>query len=92
MTSQIQKKLDFILQKYEELSLMVSDPEVIAPLSKLKDMLGTTNDSKIIELLLIIIELIKGGKDIHLINQIGTSEISREIIRIISEENSRTGG
>lgn len=69
-----------------------SDPEVIAPLSKLKDMLGTTNDSKIIELLLIIIELIKGGKDIHLINQIGTSEISREIIRIISEENSRTGG
>ena len=28
------KKLDFILQKYEELSLLVSDPEVIADQDK----------------------------------------------------------
>lgn len=68
------------------------DPEVIAPLSRLKGMIGGDN-SEIVELLKIIIELLRSGANIEIINYLfrGSSEFSREVIRAIADEKARSG-
>ncbi|MDE6784322.1 MAG: hypothetical protein K2J26_02950, partial [Ruminococcus sp.] len=69
-----------------------TDPEVIAPLSKLDGMLG--DNSEITELLKIIIELLKNGMNIEIINYMfrNSREFSREVIRAVAEDNARKGG
>lgn len=69
-----------------------TDPEVIAPLSKLEGMLG--DNSEITELLKIIIELLKNGMNIEIINYMfrNSREFSREVIRAVAEDNARKGG
>lgn len=69
-----------------------TDPEVIAPLSKLEGMLG--DNSEITELLKIIIELLKSGMNIEIINYMfrNSREFSREVIKAVAEDNTRKGG
>ncbi len=69
-----------------------TDPEVIAPLSKLEGMLG--GNSEITELLKVIIELLKSGMNIEIINYMfrNSHEFSREVIRAVAEDNARRGG
>ncbi|MDE5936607.1 MAG: hypothetical protein K2G83_04290, partial [Ruminococcus sp.] len=69
-----------------------SDPEVIAPLSKLEGMIG--DNSEITEMLKIIIELLKNGMNIEIINYMfrNSREFSREVIRAVAEDNTRRGG
>lgn len=69
------------------------DPEVISPLSKIKGMLSEEN-SEIVELLRIIVELLKNGISIELINYLfrDSREFSREVIKVISTEKARRGG
>lgn len=69
-----------------------TDPEVIAPLSKLGEMLGS--NSEVIELLKIIIELLRSGMSVEIINYLfkGSREFSREVVRAVAEETSRRGG
>lgn len=69
-----------------------SDPEVIAPLSKLSGMIG--NNSEIIELLKIIVELLRSGTSIELVTYLfkGSNEFSREVIKAVANERARRGG
>ena len=69
-----------------------SDPEVIAPLSKLSGMIG--NNSAIIELLKIIVELLRSGTSIELVTYLfkGSNEFSREVIKAVVNERARRGG
>lgn len=69
-----------------------TDPEVIAPLSKLEGMLG--DNSEITELLKIIIELLKNGMNIEIINYLfrNSQEFSRQVIKAVAEDNARKGG
>lgn len=68
-----------------------NDPEVIAPLSKLSGMLG--DNSEIVELLKIIVELLRNGMSIEIINYLfkGSREFSREVVKAFAEENARRG-
>ena len=68
------------------------DPEVIAPLSKLKGMVGA--DPEIIELLRLIVELLRSGMNIEIINYMfkNSREFSREVIKAVAEDNARKGG
>lgn len=68
------------------------DPEVIAPLSKLQGMLGGEN-SEIVELLRLIVELLKSGMNIEIINYMfrNSREFSREVLNVINNDNARRG-
>mgnify|MGYP002622847578 CR=1 FL=1 len=71
-----------------------ADPEVIAPLSKLQGMLGSGNDGEIVELLKIIIELLRGGMNIEIINYLfrNSKEFSREVLKAVYNDSARRGG
>lgn len=68
------------------------DPEVIAPLSKLQGMLGGEN-SEIVELLRLIVELLKSGMNIEIINYMfrNSREFSREVLNVVNDDNARRG-
>lgn len=68
-----------------------SDPEVIAPLSKLEGMLG--DNSEITELLKVIIELLKNGMNVEIINYMfkNSREFSREVLKVIADDRARKG-
>lgn len=67
------------------------DPEVISPLSKLKGMVG--NDPEILELLRMIVELLKSGMNIEIINYMfkNSKEFSREVVKAVADDNARRG-
>ncbi|MDE6665286.1 MAG: hypothetical protein K2K14_03735, partial [Ruminococcus sp.] len=69
-----------------------TDPEVIAPLSKLEGMLG--DNSEITELLKVIIELLKSGMNIEIINYMfkNSREFSREVLKVVADDRIRRGG
>lgn len=67
------------------------DPEVIAPLSKLQGMLGGDN-SEIIELLKVIIQLLKGGTTAEIIGSIFGSDFRRAVLKICADDKSRRFG
>ncbi|MCM1271930.1 MAG: hypothetical protein NC247_15115, partial [Ruminococcus flavefaciens] len=64
------------------------DPEVIAPLSKLQGMLGGDN-SEIIELLKVIVQLLKGGISAEIIGSIFGSDFKRAVLKICADDKSR---
>lgn len=68
-----------------------TDPEVIAPLSKLENMLG--DNSEITELLKIIVELLKSGVNIEIINYMfkNSREFSREVLKAVADDKARRG-
>ena len=71
-----------------------TDPEVIAPLSKLKGMLGDSGgSSEIVELLRIIIELLRSGMNVEIINYLfkNSKEFSREVLQIVNSDRARRG-
>lgn len=70
-----------------------TDPEVIAPLSKLSSMLGTGNNSEIIELLRQILALLRGGQhiDLYLKGRRETRLIAQEVIDEINDIINTTG-
>lgn len=67
------------------------DPEVISPLSKLQGMVG--NDPEILELLRMIVDLLKSGMNIEIINYMfrNSKEFSREVVKAVAEDNARRG-
>lgn len=67
------------------------DPEVISPLSKLQGMVG--NDPEILELLRMIVELLKSGMNIEIINYMfrNSKEFSREVVKAVADDNARRG-
>ncbi len=69
-----------------------TDPEVIAPLSKLEGMMDGGN-AEIIELLRIIVELLQNGMNIELINYLfkGSREFGREVLKVIADDKARRG-
>lgn len=69
-----------------------TDPEVIAPLSKLRDMTGGEL-SEVIELLKLIVELLRSGMNIEVINYLfkGSNEFSREILKVVRDDRIRRG-
>lgn len=69
-----------------------TDPEVIAPLSKLEGMIG--GNSEILELLKIIVELLKSGMNIEIINYMfrNSREFSREVLKVVADNKVRKGG
>lgn len=67
------------------------DPEVIAPLSKLQGMLGGDN-SEIIELLKVIVQLLKGGLSAEIIGSILGSDFKRAVLKICADDKSRRFG
>jgi len=69
-----------------------TDPEVIAPLSKLSGMLGG-DTGEIIELLKLIVELLRNGMNIEIINYLfkGSSEFSREVLKAVRNDRIRKG-
>ncbi len=72
-----------------------TDPEVIAPLSKLKGMLDgdSGGSSEIVELLRIIIELLRSGMNVEIINYLfkNSKEFSREVLQIVNSDRTRRG-
>ena len=72
-----------------------TDPEVIAPLSKLKGMLDSDSggSSEIVELLRIIIELLRSGMNVEIINYLfkNSKEFSREVLQIVNSDRARRG-
>ena len=72
-----------------------TDPEVIAPLSKLKGMLDgdSGGSSEIVELLRIIIELLRSGMNVEIINYLfkNSKEFSREVLQIVNSDRARRG-
>lgn len=69
-----------------------TDPEVIAPLSKLSSMMG--NNTEVVELLKVIVELLKSGMSIEIINYLfkGSREFSREVVKAVNMEKALSGG
>lgn len=67
------------------------DPEVIAPLSKLQGMLGGDN-SEIVELLKVIVQLLKGGISAEIIGSIFGSDFKRAVLKICADDKSRRFG
>lgn len=67
-----------------------TDPEVIAPLSKLE---GMMNNTEIVELLRIIVELLRSGMNIEVINYLfrGQKEFSREVLKVTRDDAIRRG-
>jgi F0F1-type ATP synthase assembly protein I len=65
------------------------DPEVVAPLSKLQDIMGMTNQS-VIDVLLLILEAIK-AKDTQMLLKIGETEFGQTAIKAINSEQRRVG-
>ncbi|MBQ8123962.1 MAG: hypothetical protein IJ170_11790 [Ruminococcus sp.] len=70
----------------------MQDPEVIAPLSKLEGMLGSS-DAQMVELLRTIVELLRNGLSAELIGSLfGDSDLRRVVLRIIAADNASKGG
>ena len=70
----------------------MQDPEVIAPLSKLEGMLGSS-DAQVVELLRTIVELLRNGLSAELIGSLfGDSDLRRVVLRIIAADNASKGG
>ncbi|MDO4864716.1 MAG: hypothetical protein Q4A05_11155, partial [Ruminococcus sp.] len=67
-----------------------SDPEVIAPLSKLQGMMGSDN-TEVVELLRLIVELLRSGISAELIGNMFGSDFKRTVLRIVAEDNARRG-
>lgn len=65
------------------------DPEVVSPLSKLKELKSGDNE-RIIEILSTILQLLRSGISAELTG-LPENDLKRAIIRIIAEENSRRG-
>lgn len=67
------------------------DPEVIAPLSKLKGITGS--DSEVAELLRMILELLRSGMNIEIVNYLfrNSREFSREVLNVIASDSARRG-
>ena len=67
------------------------DPEVISPLSKLQGLIGA--NPEIVELLRIIVELLRSGMNIEIINYMfrNSKEFSREVVKAVAEDNARRG-
>lgn len=68
----------------------LTDPEVIAPLSKLQGMLGK-EESEIIELLKIIIQLLKNGISAEIIGSIFGGDFKRAVLKICADDEARRG-
>ena len=68
------------------------DPEVISPLSKLKGM-GIGGDPEVVELLRMILELLKNGINIEIINYLfrNSKEFSREVLNVVNLDKARSG-
>lgn len=69
-----------------------TDPEVISPLSKLKDMLGDGENGQIgeiIELLNTIITLLRNGLSAELVGSLFGSEFRRAVLKITADDKSR---
>lgn len=68
-----------------------TDPEVISPLSKLQGMVGA--DPEIVELLRMIVELLKSGMNIEIINYLfrNSKEFSREVLNVVKNDKARSG-
>ena len=70
----------------------MQDPEVIAPLSKLEGMLGSS-DAQVVELLRTIVELLRNGLSAELIGSLfSDSDLRRTVLRIIAADNASKGG
>lgn len=70
----------------------MQDPEVIAPLSKLEGMLGST-DPQIVELLRTIVELLRNGLSAEIIGSLfGDSDLRSAVLRIIAADSASKGG
>lgn len=67
------------------------DPEVIAPLSKLQGMLGGDN-SEIIELLKMIVQLLRSGFSAEIIGSIFGADFKRAVLKICADDKSRRFG
>lgn len=67
------------------------DPEVIAPLSKLQGMLGGDN-SEIIELLKIIVQILRGGLTAEIAGSIFGTDFKRAVLKICADDKSRRFG
>lgn len=69
-----------------------TDPEVIAPLSKLEGMIG--DNTEITELLRKIVELLSNGFSIEVLNYLfsGSDVFRREVVKAIAKEKAATGG
>ena len=68
-----------------------TDPEVIAPLSKLQGMVGS--DPEVVELLRMILELLRNGMNIEIINYLfrNSKEFSREVLNVVNMDKARSG-
>lgn len=70
----------------------MQDPEVIAPLSKLEGMLGSS-DAQVVELLRTIVELLRNGLSAELIGSLfSDSDLRKTVLRIIAADNASKGG
>lgn len=67
-----------------------ADPEVVAPLSKLQDMMGGDN-TEVVELLRLIVELLRSGISAELIGNMFGSDFKRTVLRIVADDNARRG-
>lgn len=67
------------------------DPEVISPLSKLQSLTNGDN-SEIIALLQIIIELLRNGLSAEIVGGIFGSDFRKTVLKIIADDNTRRGG
>ncbi|BFH60751.1 hypothetical protein [Paenibacillus azoreducens] len=66
-----------------------ADPEVISPLSKLQEMLGSNNQG-IVEVLMMILEAIR-NQDNRAVLQIGETELGRIVIKAINSAQRQAG-
>lgn len=69
----------------------LSDPEAIAPISKLKELVGGSNEETV-ELLRAILELLRSGISAELIGSLFGSDLKRTVLRIIADDRTRKGG
>ena len=69
----------------------LSDPEAIAPISKLKELVGGSNE-EIVEILRAILELLRSGISAELIGSLFGSDFKRTVLRIIADDRTRKGG
>ncbi|WP_160045579.1 phage tail protein [Paenibacillus sp. USDA918EY] len=66
-----------------------ADPEVVSPLSKLQEMLGSSNQG-VIEVLMMILEALR-NQDNRAVLQIGETEFGRMVIKTINKAQRQAG-
>lgn len=67
-----------------------TDPEIVSPLSKLQGLVGGDN-TEVIELLRLIVELLQNGISAELIGSMFGNDFKRTVLRIVAEDNARRG-